>query len=86
MEKIINTTELIDALKILMWDRSKSREELAELAIGLIENAGQEIVRCEDCVRSAKITHHVSLTLCDPFGVVGKKDFCSNGRMRGGDG
>lgn len=49
MEKIIDTSALTDALKILLWDRSKSREEMIELAIGLIENTGQEIVRCEDC-------------------------------------
>lgn len=49
MEKIIDTSALTDALKILLWDRSKTREELAELAIGLIEEAGEEIVRCKDC-------------------------------------
>ena len=42
MEKIIDVTALTDALKILLWDRSKTREELAELAIGLIEEAGRE--------------------------------------------
>ena len=49
MEKIIDTTALIDQVRILLWDRSKSREELAELVIGLIEGTGEEIVRCEDC-------------------------------------
>ena len=82
MEKIIDVTALTDQLKILLWDRSKSREEMAELVIRTIMATGQEIVRCEDCVRSAKITHHVSLTLCDHFGVVGKKDFCSGGKRR----
>ena len=49
MEKIIDVSALIDQLKILLWDRSKSREELSELVIGLIEEAGEEIVRCKDC-------------------------------------
>lgn len=49
MEKIIDTSALTDQIKILLWDRSKSREELAELVIGLIEEAGEEIVRCADC-------------------------------------
>ena len=49
MEKIINTSALIDAVKILLWDRSKSREEMIELAVALIEEAGEEIVRCKDC-------------------------------------
>lgn len=50
MEKIIDTAALTDALKILLWDRSKSREEMIELAVALIEGAGQELVRCKDCV------------------------------------
>ena len=41
-EKIIDTAALIDSLRILLWDRSKTREELAELVIGLIEEAGRE--------------------------------------------
>lgn len=49
MEKIIDTTALIDQVRILLWDRSKSREELAELVIGLIEGTGEEIVRCGGC-------------------------------------
>ena len=49
MEKIIDTAVLIDQLRILLWDRSKTREELAELVIGLVEEAGEEIVRCGDC-------------------------------------
>ena len=51
MEKIIDVTALTDALKILLWDRSKSREEMIELAVALIEKAGEEIVRCKDCER-----------------------------------
>lgn len=43
MEKIIDTAALTDQLKILLWDRSKTREELAELVIGLIDEAGEEI-------------------------------------------
>ena len=49
MEKIIDVSALTNALKILLWDRSKSREEMIELAIGLIEESGEEIVRCENC-------------------------------------
>ena len=48
-EKIIDTAALIDQLRILLWDRSKSREELAELVIKAVDEAGQEFVRCKDC-------------------------------------
>ena len=49
MEKIIDVSALTDQLKILLWDRSKSREEMIELAVALIEEAGEEIVCCENC-------------------------------------
>lgn len=58
MEKIIDVTALTDAIKILLWDRSKSREEMIELAIGLIEEAGEEIVRCKDCVGKGDCIAH----------------------------
>ena len=60
MEKIIDVTALTDALKILLWDRSKTREELAELVIGLIKEAGEEIVRCKDCKKRFTIACDMS--------------------------
>lgn len=87
MEKIIDVTALTDALKILLWDRSKTREELAELAVALIEEAGEEIVRCEDCSAQVPYKDYRNLVLCIQSGrVVRRKDFCSYCERRGNDG
>lgn len=95
MEKIIDVTALTDALKILLWDRSKSREELAKLVIGLIEEAGEEIVHCENCkhYQNGDIIHweKFCFRLKDKDGNrIGYNrspdDWCSRGERRDSDG
>lgn len=100
MEKIIDTAALTDALKILLWDRSKTREELAELVIGLIEEAGEEIVRCKDCKHWHESTGWCDKRSCfiDDEGepchpsespnwkMFDANDFCSYGERRNSDG
>lgn len=100
MEKIIDTAALIDQLKILLWDRSKSREEMIELAVALIEEAGQEIVRCKDCKHWHESTgwcnkHSYFVddegTSCSPaespnWTMFDADDFCSRGERRDSDG
>ena len=88
MEKIIDTAALIDQLKILLWDRSKTREELAELVIGLIEEAGKEtIVRCRDCVYAGRNDACDDMVDCGNFFdvAVNKNGFCADGERRGSD-
>lgn len=83
MEKIIDVSALTDQLKILLWDRSKTREELAERVIGLIEEAGEEIVRCRDCKRQTPYDEDDDCVNCRRFGVVMRKtDFCVSGERR----
>ena len=98
-EKIIDTAALIDSLRILLWDRSKTREELAELVIGLIDEAGQEIVRCEDCAHWHESTGWCNKHSyfvddegmpCDPsespnWKMFDANDFCSYGERRDSD-
>lgn len=87
MEKIVDVSALTDQLKILLWDRSKSREELAELVIGLIEDAGEEIVRCKDC------GHYENEECCCPYLWMSDgahlwpsaDDFCVYGERRDND-
>ena len=88
MEKIINTSALIDRLKILLWDCSKSREELAELAVGLIEEAGEEIVRGKDCKWAGPNEASDDLVDCRNFGgcAMYHHDFCADGERRDSDG
>ena len=91
MEKIIDVSALTDQLKILLWDRSKTREELAELVIGLIEEAGEEIVRCRDCKHYQDGSLMPSMRFCyrlrdvagKPVGYnLSEGDFCSYGERR----
>ena len=84
MEKIINTSALTDALKILLWDRSKTREELAELEIGLIEEAGEEIVRCKDCKWAGPDEASDDFVDCRNFGgcAMNHNYFCADGERR----
>lgn len=84
MEKIIDVSALTDQLKILLWDRSKSREELAELVIGLIEEAGEEVVRCRDCKYAEPDEDNEHLVDCRNFGgcAMYHHDFCADGEKR----
>ena len=78
MEKIIDVTALTDALKILLWDRSKSREKMIELAVALIEEAGEEVVFCKDCLAQVPYKDFSNLVVCLQSGrVVRKTDVCS---------
>ena len=87
MEKIIDTAALIDQLNILLWDRSKSRKELAELVIGLIEEAGEEIVRYRDCKWAEPNEANDHCVDCRNFFEMAmwKHDFCSEGERRDSD-
>lgn len=83
MDKIIDISALTDQLKILLWDRSKTREELAELVIGLIEEAGEELVRCKDCKKQTPYSDDDDFVNCYRYGMVMKKtDHCSCGERR----
>lgn len=91
MEKIIDVSALTDQLKILLWDRSKTREEMAELAIGLIEEAGEEIIRCRNCKRCDGF--HDPSVQDDEIGIcrtdmmaVKANCFCNFGERRDSDG
>lgn len=88
MEKIIDVTALTDQIKILLWDRSKSREEMIELAIGLIEEAGEEIVRCKDCKWAGPDEASDDFVDCRNFGgcAMYHNDFCADGERRDSDG
>lgn len=83
MEKIIDTAALTDQLKILLWDRSKSREELAELVVKAIKEAGREIVRCKDCVYN-----ETDQCMCGESSAVNYDPdyFCRDGERRDSDG
>ena len=74
MEKIIDTAALIDAVKILLWDRSKSREEMIELAVALIEEAGEELVHCKDCKKQIPYSDDGDFVNCYRHGMVMKKN------------
>ena len=88
MEKIIDTDALTDQLKILLWDRSKTREELAELVIKAVEEAGKEIVRCRDCKWAEQNLASDDMVDCRNFDEVCmyKTDFCADGKRRDSDG
>ena len=87
MDKIINTSALTDQLKILLWDRSKTREELAELVIGLIEEAGEEIVRCQNCkFHGTYCSGRLYCKYVDGQAEPRTNSFCSYGERRDSDG